>query len=97
MVNRLWATRKKKAITEFQARLTAGKFAVGENSAIQEIAKKTQADFRDALANDLNTAEALAAIFEMVRAGNTAIDQGQFFTADRNAILPALKRYRRGV
>ena len=32
-----------------------------------------------ALANDLNTAEAPAPIFDLVRAANTAIDQGQFF------------------
>ena len=41
----------------------------------------------------MNTAEALAAIFELVRAGNTAIDQGQFFTEDRDAILPVLKDF----
>ena len=77
----------------FQARLTAGKFAVGENSAIQEAAKKTRTDFRDALNDDLNTADALAPIFELVRAGNTAIDQGQFFAEDRDAILPVLKEF----
>ena len=77
----------------FQARLTAGKFEVGENSAMQEAAKKAQADFRDALNNDLNTAEARAPIFELVRAANTAIDQGQFFAEDRDAILPVLKDF----
>jgi cysteinyl-tRNA synthetase len=77
----------------FQARLKAGKFDVGENSAIQETAKKTQTDFRDALNDDLNTADALAPIFDLVRAGNTAIDQGQFFAEDRDAILPVLKEF----
>ncbi len=77
----------------FQARLTAGKFTVGENSAIQEAAKKARADFRDALNDDLNTADALAPIFELVRTGNTAIDQGQFFAEDRDAILPVLKEF----
>ena len=43
--------------------------------------------------NDLNTAEALAPIFELVRAANTAMDQGQFFAADRDAILPVLKDF----
>ena len=33
----------------FKARLTAGKFEVGENSAMQEAARKARADFRDAL------------------------------------------------
>ncbi|MGB8030235.1 MAG: cysteine--tRNA ligase [Terracidiphilus sp.] len=77
----------------FQERLRTGKFDVGENSDLQEAARKAQGDFRDALANDLNTAEALAAVFEMVRAANTAIDQGQFFAEDRDAILPVLKDF----
>ncbi len=77
----------------FKARLTAGKFEVGENSATQEAARKARADFKDALGNDLNTAEALAAVFELVRVANTAIDQGQFFTEDRDAILPVLKDF----
>ena len=77
----------------FQARLTGGKFAAGENSAMQEAAKKARDEFMEALADDLNTADALAPIFELVRAANTAIDQGQFFTADRDAILPVLKDF----
>jgi cysteinyl-tRNA synthetase len=77
----------------FRARLSAGLFAVGENSAMQEAAKKTAAEFRDALADDLNTAEALAPVFELVRAANTAIDQGQFFAGDRDAILPVLEDF----
>jgi cysteinyl-tRNA synthetase len=77
----------------FKARLTEGKFAVGENSAMQEAAKKTRAEFIAALDDDLNTADALAPIFELVRAANTAIDLGQFFTEDRDAILPVLKDF----
>ena len=41
----------------------------------------------------MNTAEARAPIFELIRAANTAIDQGQFFAADRDAILPVLKDF----
>ena len=44
----------------------------------------------EALANDLNTAEARAPIFELVRAANTAMDQGQLLAGDRDAILPVL-------
>jgi len=77
----------------FRARLSAGVFAVGENSAMQEAARKTAGEFRDALADDLNTADALAPVFELVRAANTAIDQGQFFAGDRDAILPVLKDF----
>lgn len=47
----------------------------------------------EALANDLNTAEARAPVFELVRGANTAIDQGQFFAGDRDAILAVLKDF----
>ncbi len=33
--------------------------------------------------DDLNTAEALAAVYEYVRAANTAIDSGQFLEGNR--------------
>ena len=74
----------------FRTRLAAGAFAAGENPAIQEAAAKARQEYREALANDLNTADAMAPVFELVRAANTAIDQGQFFAADRESILPVL-------
>ena len=43
-----------------------------------------------ALANDLNTAEARAPIFDLLRTANTAIDQGKFLAGDREAILAVL-------
>ena len=77
----------------FHERLTTGSFAPGENSQMQEAAKKAHGEFMEALANDLNTAEARAPVFELVRAANTAIDQGEFFASDRDAILPVLKDF----
>ena len=74
----------------FRARLITGKLLAGENPVLQEAAKKARAGFFEALANDLNTADALAPIFELVRAANTAMDDEQLFTADRDAILPVL-------
>src|SRR5208337_1156755 len=71
-------------------RLTQGSFAPGENPALQEAARKAQADYIAALANDLNTAEARAPIFDLLRTANTAMDQGQLMAADRDAILAAL-------
>ncbi len=87
------ATSAIERLRTFYGRLTTGSFATGENSALQEAAKKAQDEYREALANDLNTAEARAPIFELVRAANTAIDQGQFFSADRDAILPVLRDF----
>ncbi len=74
----------------FEARLAKGTFAIGSNQAVQGAAKKAQTDYRDALANDLNTAEALAAIFEMVREANTVMDRGLFRLSDRDAVQAVL-------
>ncbi len=74
----------------FHRRLTAGTFPIGSNQAIQGAAKKAQTDYRDALANDLNTAEARAAIFELVREANTTMDRGLFGLSDREAVLAVL-------
>ncbi len=74
----------------FRARLHVGKFLAGENPVLQEAAKKAHADYFRALGNDLNTADAMAPIFELVRAANTAMDDEQLFAADRDAMLPVL-------
>ncbi len=87
------ATKAIDRLRTFKTRLTAGDFDAGESPAMQEAAKKAHADFLAGLANDLNTADAMAAIFELVRAANTAIDQRQFFTRDRDAILPVLRDF----
>ena len=77
----------------FVARLRQSNLAPGENPALQEAARKAQADFMAALADDLNTAVARAPIFDLVRAANTAIDQDQLFSSDRDAIFAALKAF----
>jgi cysteinyl-tRNA synthetase len=77
----------------FHQRLTQGAFAPGENPEIQAASKKAHDEYFAALGNDLNTAEARAPIFDLVRASNTAIDQGKFFAADRGAVLTVLKDF----
>ena len=74
----------------FRARLNAANLAAGENPQLQEAAKNARGGFFAALNNDLNTADALAPIFELVRAANAAMDGGQLFAADRDAVLPVL-------
>jgi len=87
------ATKAIDRLRTFQARLHTGKFLAGENPVLQEAAKKASADYFAALANDLNTADAMAPIFELVRAANTAMDDEQLFAADRDAMLPVLKDF----
>ena len=77
----------------FHQRLTAGTFPAGSSPAIEAAAQKAQSDYREALANDLNTAEARAPIFDLLRAANTAIDQGHLFSADKDAILGVLSSF----
>jgi cysteinyl-tRNA synthetase len=87
------ATNAIERLRTFHQRLVEGSYALGENPELQAGAKKAQADYLAALANDLNTAEARAPIFDLVRAANTAIDQGQLFAADRDAILAVLASF----
>ena len=49
--------------------------------------------FRAALDDDLNTAEALAAIFEFVREANIALDQGGFLSLNRGSALVVLEEF----
>jgi cysteinyl-tRNA synthetase len=87
------ATAAIERLRTFHQRLKNGTFTIGSNQAIQGAAKKAQTDYRDALANDLNTAEARAAIFELVRAANTVIDRGLFHASDRDAVLAVLNDF----
>ena len=74
----------------FHARVSGGKFPEGTSEEMQQAAGKARTDYRAALANDLNTAEARAPIFDLLRAANTAMDKGQFLAGDRQAVLQVL-------
>jgi cysteinyl-tRNA synthetase len=87
------ATSAIERLRTFQRRLTQGSFAPGSNPALKEAAAKAQAEYLAALSNDLNTAEARAPIFDLLRASNTAMDQGQLLADDRDAILAVLASF----
>ncbi|WP_263380464.1 cysteine--tRNA ligase [Granulicella paludicola] len=78
----------------FTTRIKTGKWpeAAGESELAPVIAK-AEADFIAALNNDLNTAEARAAIFDMLRAVNTAADHGKVTEADAKATLAVLDKF----
>ena len=65
-------------VRAFQFRVTQSKFPEGRNPALIEQAEAAAQQFRAAMDDDLNTAEALAATFEFIRLGNTAIDSDEF-------------------
>jgi cysteinyl-tRNA synthetase len=62
----------------FTNRLIQGKFPAGMNSAMAERITKAEENFDAGLADDLNTAVALAAAFDFVRDANIAMDKGEF-------------------
>jgi cysteinyl-tRNA synthetase len=78
-------------LRNFQYRLTMEDFPAGQSPELERLASAGRQKFEEALADNLNTAEALAAIFEMVREGNTAMDQGKFREGDRAAFLDTLE------
>ncbi len=74
----------------FHDRLLNTDLGPGKTPALQDAAIHAQTAFRAALSNDLNTAEARAPIFDLVRLANTALDQSAILAGDRDAILETL-------
>ena len=74
----------------FRQRIQHGPWADGENVELLVQSQQAAQAFTAALANDLNTAEARAAIFDLVRHANTAADHGQLFQKNVAPILHAL-------
>ncbi len=62
---------------------------------MQDRARAARQAFEDAMDDNLNTAEALGAVFAMVRDGNTAMDRGEFRAGDSAAFLDTLERWDR--
>jgi cysteinyl-tRNA synthetase len=74
----------------FHERMVKGGFPEGLNAEIAAATAKAEHDYTAALANDLNTAEARAAIFDLVRAANTAADAGTLRAENAQQILKVL-------
>ena len=78
----------------FAQRMREGKWpATTPDEAVAAVIAKGREDFNAALANDLNTAEARAAIFEVIRAVNIAADHGKLTQADADATMALLVRF----
>ena len=80
-------------LRNFKLRLESSQFAEGNNEAIAAIAKKTSDEMTAGLNDDLNTARALGAVFDMVRDVNAAADAGDVRKGDVPALLQALKQF----
>jgi cysteinyl-tRNA synthetase len=65
-------------LRNFKLRLETDRFPEGSNDQLAARAAAAEQVFIDSLNDDLNTAEALAAVFEYVRDANSAMDSGDF-------------------
>ncbi|HEY6413475.1 MAG TPA: cysteine--tRNA ligase [Edaphobacter sp.] len=74
----------------FHQRMLKGGFGEGLNPDISAATAKASADYTAALSNDLNTARARAAIFDLVRAANSAADDGTLRAENVAEILNVL-------
>src|SRR5580698_7914108 len=74
----------------FHQRMKKGGFPEGLDPTIVTATATASADYTAALANDLNTAEARAAIFDLVRAANSAADNGTLCAGNVAEILKVL-------
>ena len=77
----------------FHQRILAAPRAAETNFELLAETEECRKAFRTGLENDLNTAEARAAIFELVRAGNAATDSGTLSQENAAAILDALREF----
>ncbi|MBV8820506.1 MAG: cysteine--tRNA ligase, partial [Acidobacteriaceae bacterium] len=80
-------------LRNFQLRLETDKLPAGMSDGLEERRRKALDDFDTSLDDDLNTAEALAAVFEYVRDANTAMDGGEFRGGNTPGALELLSRF----
>ncbi len=64
----------------------------GSHPRVQEVVSRARGGFETGMNDDLNTSEALASVFELVRDVNIAIDANEFGADDRAAVLEFLTR-----
>jgi len=80
-------------LRNFKLRLETEGFAEGENEPMTARAAVAARAFSDGMDDDLNTAEALAAVFEYVRDANSAMDAGEFRRGNVAGALGFLERF----
>jgi cysteinyl-tRNA synthetase len=82
-------------LRNFADRLKQGKFSAGTQKAMTERIAQAAAEFDEGLSEDLNTARALAAAFDLLREVNIAIDKGEFRQGDVPGVQEFLANFDR--
>ena len=77
----------------FDARIRMAQLPAGMNPIAQEAAAKAKQEMRAGMEDDLNTAYASGAIFDMVREANTLADRGELREGDKAPLLEALQQF----
>src|SRR6266446_5909904 len=80
-------------LRNFQSRLETGQFPQGTTESMAELARDILNRFWAGMEDDLNTAQAQAAVFDMVRKDNAAIDAGQRKRDDAAVLLDVLQKF----
>ena len=80
-------------LRNFKLRLQTAQFPAGTNDDIAKLAGGTRAAMRAALEDDLNTAEFLGAVFEMIRQVNAVADQNELKQGNIEALLAVLDEF----
>jgi len=82
-------------LRNFKLRLEKEKFRAGNNQKLAVRTAEAETKFSQSLDDDLNTAEALAAVFEYIRDANVAMDAGDFQEENAAAARAFLDRFDR--
>jgi cysteinyl-tRNA synthetase len=80
-------------LRNFVTRLKTAQFPAGQNAENEKRIAKAESDFDAGLADDINTAIALAAVFDLVRDINTSMDRGEFLQQDAPRTLAAMEKF----
>jgi cysteinyl-tRNA synthetase len=80
-------------LRNFVDRMKTAQFPEGSNTETHQRIEKAEKDFDAGLADDVNTAVALAAVFDLVRDLNTAIDRGTFLQQEAPRAVSAMEKF----
>src|SRR6476619_5062256 len=80
-------------LRNFELRLKTAQFPERAAGTMADLARNTGHALRSALDDDLNTPQALGALFEMVRQANAAADAGQLGSGDVPELVRAMQEF----
>jgi len=89
------ATSAVERLRNFSDRLKQQKFPAANQAEFGDRVAKAKDDFDAGLSDDLNAAQALAAVFDLVRETNIAMDKGEFRQGDAAAVSDFLATFDR--